>query len=1460
MRLLNLPMFAAAVVGACFAEAVLASVPTLPNFDANFTIRAEQPTAVQAKRQATSTSLELPARVQRLQALSHGVRVAQRDAQLGKPTFLWGTGSEQTPQLRAYKRSANTSALARAYLYQQAPVLQVDAGTIDQATLTTMSRLASGAHIVRFSQTFAGYEVFGRSLNVLLNADEQLIATSGYFANTKIAQTQEVAPTFQLSVADATARAFADMGGKLPAGVFGKVAEHGEYQYLSPVASGVSANYALTRPARVKPLLFPLHDTLVPAYYVEITAGRANTHDSEMYAYVISASNGNLLYRKNLVAEAAYTYRAYADNDAEGRPWDGPFGNGLSPFPGATPDADVPHVYLAANDVTVGNFNTAQPADDWLPAGASTLYGNNGYAYVDNTGNDGFDAQDYTTAPSSANTFSFNLAEDKQPTDETTKNRDVALVNAFYVVNWLHDLYYQHGFTETTGVAQADNYGRGGAASDRVLIEIQDSSGRNNADMSTPPDGSSPRMQMYLFDGAGGTYVDITSGANQGKLEDAGVADFGPQEFDVTASVVRFIDSSSTTDGCVPANNDLTGKIAIILRGECNFTVKVKNAQAAGALAAIIVNNVADSDPENGGTRGMTGDDASIIIGSLFLKQSLGQPLIDELTGGGTVTAQLFRKTPIDLDGALDSGIVAHEYFHYVSNRLIGDGLGLVNNQGNSMGEGWSDFAMLMMVVRPTDSVITGNDQFQGAYSTGGYVDANAYFGIRRYPYSTDLAKNPLTFKHIEFGTNLPPETTAPITHPFYLDGTLNNEVHAAGEVWANVLWEGYAALLNDPAETFAQDYSDMLDYLIGGLMLTPYAPTYTEARDAVLAVALANTSEPGDFTLLANAFAERGLGAGAISPYRFDDFHDDVVESFEATNLGAFAVADVNLTPQDGDGDAVWDMGETAELSVSIFNSGWDDLTGVSATASTPAAVAVPGPVNFAALANPVDCTGACEAITAQSATAIVSLTLNAATTAEDVTLTLTFADQAGVTEPAAVTLTLPVHFDAERDLVAPRNSDDMENGILSRHDWTSVVAKLPVDPEIGPWIGEAFDWQLTAAEDTNPLEDAWGTGTVWHVPDNGVPSDVTLTTPPIVVGDTAFSVSFTHNFAFEFNDPDFTANSGDEVYWDGGVVEISTDGGATWKDVTVAGGSFATGYTGVLQATNPYLPSRNAFAGNGGGIETLSFGKALTGRIVRLRFRAGSDQAIGAPGWAIDGIVITGAVDPVFASVLDEKPGSPPIADAGEAQVVKPAIQVKLAGSGSDVDGAVSYSWEQTVGPSVTLSNPAVAQPTFTAPASNEHLVFRLKVTDTDNRVAFDSATVGINANPPVADAGSNQTVDTGSSVTLNGSGSSDADGDVIIYQWIQTTGTTVALSDAAGVQPTFTAPAAATTLGFELTVTDEFGASDTDSITVTVEKPEPTNTGGSGGGGGGGSAGLLLLSTLLGLGLLRRRGGAV
>ena len=95
------------------------------------------------------------------------------------------------------------------------------------------------------------------------------------------------------------------------------------------------------------------------------------------------------------------------------------------------------------------------------------------------------------------------------------------------------------------------------------------------------------------------------------------------------------------------------------------------------------------------------------------------------------------------------------------------------------------------------------------------------------------------------------------------------------------------------------------------------------------------------------------------------------------------------------------------------------------------------------------------------------------------------------------------------------------------------------------------------------------------------------------------------------------------------------------------------------------------------------------------------------------------------------------------------------------------------------------------------------------------------------PMADAGPNQTVDIGDTVTLDGSNSSDPEGETLTYLWTQTGGTIVTLSDATAVQPTFTAPVVVGGLIFQLTVTNTSGLKNTDNVGINVVAITPTVT---------------------------------
>ena len=204
-------------------------------------------------------------------------------------------------------------------------------------------------------------------------------------------------------------------------------------------------------------------------------------------------------------------------------------------------------------------------------------------------------------------------------------------------------------------------------------------------------------------------------------------------------------------------------------------------------------------------------------------------------------------------------------------------------------------------------------------------------------------------------------------------------------------------------------------------------------------------------------------------------------------------------------------------------------------------------------------------------------------------------------------------------------------------------------------------------------------------------------------------------------------------------------------------------------------------------------------------------------------------GTVDSAADSVSITIPANVgPTADAGSDATVAAGDTVSLDGSASsDGDGdTLTYAWTQTSGPSVTLSDATAVSPTFTAPAktaSDQTLTFELVISDGVSSSPAAAVTITIPANVgPTADAGSDATVAAGDTVSLDGSASSDGDGDTLTYAWTQTGGPSVTLSDAGAVAPTFTAPAKAATdqtLTFELVVGDGVTSSAADAVTITI-----------------------------------------
>ena len=138
--------------------------------------------------------------------------------------------------------------------------------------------------------------------------------------------------------------------------------------------------------------------------------------------------------------------------------------------------------------------------------------------------------------------------------------------------------------------------------------------------------------------------------------------------------------------------------------------------------------------------------------------------------------------------------------------------------------------------------------------------------------------------------------------------------------------------------------------------------------------------------------------------------------------------------------------------------------------------------------------------------------------------------------------------------------------------------------------------------------------------------------------------------------------------------------------------------------------------------------------------------------------------------------------------------------------------------------MSSSSAAKPTFTAPEVSQDETFVFTLTVNDGIVDSPPSQVAVRVknvnNPPVADAGLDQTINEGATVSLDGSGSSDFDGNTLTYKWSAPAGITLSSSSAA--KPTFTAPEVSQdeTFVFTLTVNDGIVDSPPSQVAVRVK----------------------------------------
>ncbi len=302
-------------------------------------------------------------------------------------------------------------------------------------------------------------------------------------------------------------------------------------------------------------------------------------------------------------------------------------------------------------------------------------------------------------------------------------------------------------------------------------------------------------------------------------------------------------------------------------------------------------------------------------------------------------------------------------------------------------------------------------------------------------------------------------------------------------------------------------------------------------------------------------------------------------------------------------DRDGVLDNGEAGTLRVTLANQGPNNVNQVTmtVTSSNPKVTFPYGnTVSFPPLQKNDTTTGS------------IVVALNGAVGVEATDFQISIvAPELGQPSPLNVLASYRLNLDERQ---AASNTEAAEVAI---NGWT-VGGGAATSPNILPWQRRAL----------SPTRYVW-----WGPNNNGQadgqrpdgPDQQTLTSPLLRVGSGPLQVTFQHRFAFE------TGN------WDGGVVELSADGGATWVDV---GGGAYNGATNTVTSA-PIGANRAAFVNRSTGwpdfvTSTLNLGSAYAGRNVLLRFRIGADESTGAPGWEVTNINVTGLVQAPFAAAL--------------------------------------------------------------------------------------------------------------------------------------------------------------------------------------------------------------------------------
>jgi hypothetical protein len=507
----------------------------------------------------------------------------------------------------------------------------------------------------------------------------------------------------------------------------------------------------------------------------------------------------------------------------------------------------------------------------------------------------------------------------------------------------------------------------------------------------------------------------------------------------------------------------------------------------------------------------------------------------------------IFTTSPVNRDGDLDADVFLHELTHGTSNRLHANGSGLGSTQSQGMGEGWSDYYARALLA-------TADEDINGIYPAGGYVQKNYYYGIRRFPYAVKSTvgpngkpHNPLTFADID-------PTQINLTDGAYPPAFVGaaDEVHNIGEVWCMSLLEMRAQIINSLG--FATGNPRSIQIVTDGMKLDPVNPSLLDSRNSILAADCAGYAGADELKIW-EGFRLRGMGfrAGVA-------VGNKIVENFDGPNLtlGNVTVAE---TAGSSNGNGTVDPGDTVTLTIPLTNT----LCATPGTGATATVSGVATPANYGNVAP------------GQTATQTVTYVVPPETACGSaIPLTITVNSSLG---PIVYNYNLRVGQPAA--LTPYENFDGVTAPALPA-GWTSTRSGA------GPfWVTS------TVNPDTAP-NDAFA-------PNNANAGTAELISPAIPVNTGTAQLSFRNLYNLEDGFDNLTLQ-----------IKIGNGG---YQDILAAGGSFVTGgynnpsvgWTGLSAGTTAapaYITT------------VVNLPPAANGQIIRLRWQVTSDANTVAPG----------------------------------------------------------------------------------------------------------------------------------------------------------------------------------------------------------------------------------------------------